>query len=70
MRAQTTLRLSPDELEVLDRAARRLHLDRASLIRSAALGVAELVLAEAAPLVLAVRSETVLRRIAERLEES
>lgn len=70
MRAQTTLRLSPEELELLDRAARRLHLDRASLIRAAALGVAELVLEEAAPLVLAVRPGTVLRRIAGRLEGS
>lgn len=69
MRSQTTLRLAPTELELLDEAARRLHLDRASLIRAAALGVAELVLAAAAPLLLAVEPASALERAARRLRE-
>jgi hypothetical protein len=67
MRPQTTLRLSPEEIARLDEAARRLHLDRAALIRAAALGVADLVCDSARPLVLAVEPAALLRRVAERL---
>ena len=67
MRPQTTLRLSPAEIARLDEAARRLHLDRAALIRAAALGVADLVCESARPLVLAVEPAALLRRLAERL---
>jgi hypothetical protein len=67
MRPQTTLRLSPAEIARLDEAARRLHLDRAALIRAAALGVADLVCDSARPLVLAVEPAALLRRVAERL---
>jgi uncharacterized protein (DUF1778 family) len=67
MRPQTTLRLSPEEIALLDTAARRLHLDRAALIRAAALGVAELVCDSARPLVLAVEPATLLRRVADRI---
>lgn len=67
MRPQTTLRLSPDELALLDAAARRLHLDRAALIRAAALGVAELVCETAQPLLLAVEPAALLRRVADRV---
>ena len=67
MRPQTTLRLSPEEIALLDTAARRLHLDRAALIRAAALSVAELVCDSARPLVLAVEPATLLRRVADRL---
>jgi uncharacterized protein (DUF1778 family) len=67
MRAQTTLRLSEAETETIDSAAHRLHLDRAAFIRSAALGLAELVLAETRPLVLAVEPSEMLRRAADRL---
>jgi hypothetical protein len=69
MRPQTTLRLSPEELARLDTAARRLRLDRAALIRAAALGVADLVCESARPLVLAVEPAALLRRVAERLAE-
>lgn len=68
VRAQITLRLSPDELARLDAAAARLHLDRAALIRAAALGTADLVLGTARPLVLAVEPAALLRRVADRLE--
>jgi uncharacterized protein (DUF1778 family) len=67
MRSQITLRLSPAEVARLDAAARRLHLDRAALIRAAALGTADLVLESAPPLVLAVQPENLLRRLAERV---
>lgn len=70
MRPQTTLRLSLDEIARLDAAARRLRLDRAALIRAAALGVADLVCESARPLVLAVEPATLLRRVAERLATS
>lgn len=63
MREQITLRLSPEELATLDKAARRLHLERAALIRAAALSVAELVLAETRPLVLSVEPARVLARV-------
>jgi hypothetical protein len=68
VRSQITLRLSPDELAKLDAAARRLHLDRAALIRAAALGTADLVLDSAPPLMLAVQPANLLRRLAERVE--
>lgn len=67
MRPQTTLRLSQEETALLDAAARRLHLERAALIRAAALGVAELVCDTARPLVLAVEPATLLRRVADRV---
>jgi uncharacterized protein (DUF1778 family) len=69
VRAQTTLRLAADELELLDAAARRLHLDRAALVRAAALAVAELVLATGRPLVVAVEPATLLHQVARRLAE-
>jgi uncharacterized protein (DUF1778 family) len=68
MRPQTTLRLSHEELARLDEAAARLHLDRAALIRAAALGAADVVLESARPLVLAVEPAALLRRVAARLE--
>ena len=64
MRTQITLRLSRDEVALLDAAAGRLHLDRAALIRAAALGAAEVVLEAARPLVLAVEPSALLRRLA------
>ena len=67
MRLQTTLRLSAAELARLDTAARRLRLERAALIRAAALGVADLVCESARPLVLAVEPAALLRRLADRL---
>jgi uncharacterized protein (DUF1778 family) len=67
VRSQITLRLSSAEVARLDAAARRLHLDRAALIRAAALGTADLVLDSAPPLVLAVQPESLLRRLAERV---
>jgi len=67
VRPQTTLRLSAEETALLDAAARRLHLDRASLIRAAALGVAGLVCNSTQPLVLAVEPAMLLRRVADRL---
>jgi uncharacterized protein (DUF1778 family) len=67
VRPQTTLRLSQQEIALLDAAARRLHLDRASLIRAAALSVAELVCDAARPLVLAVEPAALLRRVADRV---
>lgn len=67
MRDQITLRLSPAELATLEKAAARLHLDRASLIRAAALGLADLVLAAAPPLVLLAEPEALLRRMAARV---
>jgi uncharacterized protein (DUF1778 family) len=67
VRAQVTLRLSREELALLDGASRRLRLDRAALIRAAALGTAELVLEAARPLVLAVEPAELLRRVGERL---
>jgi len=68
MRPQTTLRLSAEEIALLDAAAQRLRLDRASLIRAAALGVADLVLEAARPLVLSVEPAALLRRVADRVE--
>lgn len=68
MRPQTTLRLSREELARLDAAAARLHLERAALIRAAALGAADIVLEAARPLVLAVEPAALLRRVAARLE--
>lgn len=68
MRPQTTLRLSAEETALLDAAARRLRLDRASFIRAVALGAAELALEAAAPLVLAVDPAALLRRAAGQLE--
>ncbi|HZO09525.1 MAG TPA: hypothetical protein VFC77_09105 [Myxococcota bacterium] len=68
MRPQTTLRLSAEETARLDAAARRLHLDRASFIRAVALGAAELALANAQPLVLAVAPAALLRQAAAHLE--
>jgi uncharacterized protein (DUF1778 family) len=68
MRPQITLRLSREELSRLDAAAARLHLDRAALIRAAALATAELVLETARPLVLAVEPGSLLRRVAARLD--
>ena len=47
MRSQITLRLSAEELAALDAAAARLRVDRATLIRASALGMADLVLATA-----------------------
>jgi uncharacterized protein (DUF1778 family) len=67
MRPQTTLRLSAEETALLDAAARRLRLDRASFIRAVALGAAELALESARPLVLAVEPAALLRRAAEHL---
>jgi len=67
VRPQTTLRLSSEEVALLDAAARRLHLDRASLIRAAALSVAELVCDSTQPLVLAVEPAALLRRVADRV---
>ena len=67
MRPQTTLRLSQEEIALLDVAARRLHLDRASLIRAAALSVAELVCDSTRPLLLAVEPAALLRRLAHRV---
>ena len=67
VRPQTTLRLSSEEIALLDAAARRLHLDRASLIRAAALSVAELVCDSARPLLLAVEPAALLRRVADHL---
>ena len=55
------------ELAVLEAAAARLHLDRAGLIRAAALGLADLVLASAPPLVLLAEPEALLRRMAARV---
>ncbi len=68
MRPQTTLRLSAEETALLDAAARRLRLDRASFIRAVALGAAELALESAQPLVLAVEPAALLRRAATKLE--
>jgi uncharacterized protein (DUF1778 family) len=68
VRPQTTLRLSPDETALIDRAARRLRLDRASFIRAVALGAAEIALESAHPLVLAVEPAALLRRAAAQLE--
>ena len=68
MRPQTTLRLSPEETALIDAAARRLRLDRASFIRAVALGAAELALENAQPLVLAVEPAALLRRAATKLE--
>ena len=68
MRPQTTLRLSSEETALLDAAARRLRLDRASFIRAVALGAAELALESAQPLVLAVEPAALLRRAATQLE--
>ncbi len=68
MRTQLTLRLSREEVALLDAAAGRLHLDRAALIRAAALGAAELVLETARPLMLAVEPSTLLRRLADHVE--
>src|SRR5688572_20930676 len=67
VREQITLRLSAAELATLEAAAARLHLDRASLIRAAALGLADLVLSSAPPLVLLAEPEALLRRTAARL---
>ena len=67
MRTQLTLRLSRAEVALLDEAAGRLHLDRAALMRAAALGVAELVLETARPLVLAVDAGSLLRRVADHV---
>lgn len=68
VRTQLTLRLSREEVALLDAAAGRLHLDRAALIRAAALGAAELVLETARPLVLAVEPSALLRRLADHVE--
>jgi uncharacterized protein (DUF1778 family) len=68
VRPQTTLRLSAEEIATLDAAARRLRLDRAALIRAAALGVADLILEAARPLVLSVEPAALLRRVADRVE--
>ena len=68
MRPQTTLRLSTEETALIDAAARRLRLDRASFIRAVALGAAELALESAQPLVLAVEPAALLRRAATKLE--
>jgi hypothetical protein len=67
MREQITLRLSAAELATLEAAASRLHLDRAALIRAAALGLAELVLASTPPLVLLAEPAALLRRMAARV---
>jgi hypothetical protein len=67
VREQITLRLSAVELATLEEAAARLHLDRASLIRAAALGLADLVLSSTPPLVLLAEPEALLRRTAARL---
>jgi hypothetical protein len=67
MRSQITLRLSAAEVAKLDAAARRLHLDRAALIRAAALGTADLVLDSAPPLLLAVEPASLLRRLADQI---
>ena len=68
VRTQLTLRLSREEVALVDAAAGRLHLDRAALIRAAALGAAELVLETARPLVLAVEPSALLRRVADHVE--
>jgi uncharacterized protein (DUF1778 family) len=68
VRPQTTLRLSAEETALIDAAARRLRLDRASFIRAVALGAAELALESAQPLVLSVEPAALLRRAATRLE--
>jgi uncharacterized protein (DUF1778 family) len=68
VRPQITLRLSAEETALLDAAARRLRLDRASFIRAVALGAAELALESAQPLVLATEPGALLRRAAERLD--
>jgi uncharacterized protein (DUF1778 family) len=68
VRPQITLRLSADETALLDAAAGRLRLDRASFIRAVALGAAELALESAQPLVLATEPAALLRRAAARLE--
>jgi uncharacterized protein (DUF1778 family) len=68
MRPQTTIRLSAEEIALLDSAAQRLRLDRAAFIRAVALGAAELVLESARPLVLAVDPGELLRRAAVHLE--
>ena len=70
MRSQTTIRLSAEEAALLDAAARRLRLERATFIRAVALGAAELALESARPLVLAVGPAALLRRAAARLEAS
>jgi uncharacterized protein (DUF1778 family) len=67
VRSQTTLRLSPEELRTLDAAARRLHLDRAALIRASAVALAQLILERTDPLVLAVEPSALLERLAGRL---
>ncbi len=67
MRFQTTLRVSRRELDLLDAAAHRLRLDRAALIRAAALGTADLVLEAARPLLLSVEPALLLERMSERL---
>jgi uncharacterized protein (DUF1778 family) len=69
LRSQTTLRLSAQEMALLDAAARRLRVDRASFIRAVALGAAELVLESARPLVLAVEPTALLRQAAAHLDE-
>jgi len=68
VRAQTTIRLSSAEAALLDAAARRLRLERATFIRAVALGAAELALESARPLVLAVGPAALLRRAAAHLE--
>lgn len=70
MRTQLTLRLSREEVALLDEAAGRLHLDRAALIRAAALGAAELVLETARPLVLAVEASALLHRLADHVNHA
>ena len=67
MRSQITLRLSAEELAALDAAAARLRVDRATLIRASALGMADLVLATAPPLVLMAEPAELLSRAAARL---
>ncbi len=70
MRPQITLRLSAEETALLDAAARRLRLDRASFIRAVALGAAELALEGTQPLVVAVDPAALLRRAAAHLESA
>ena len=67
VRSQITLRLSPAELATLDAAAARLRVDRASLIRAAALGLAEVALEATPPLLLMADPRAVLLRAAARL---
>jgi hypothetical protein len=67
VRSQITLRLSGDEIATLDAAAARLRVDRASLIRAAALGLAEVALAATPPLLLMADPAAVLARAAARL---